>query len=213
MGTLAWLFVLAVGIAVAFFAGRMSAPRTERLRNLERERDAAAGEVRRYQEEVNAHFEKTGKLFDQLTGDYRALYEHLADGAGRLGTTDHGEVLQAAPERRKLGRDEDREPDTDKLRPDQGNTAEGAETASQEQTGPADPAPGGDQVKDHERHRGEASGTAPAAEEAAEPPATDAPDSARQSAPEQHGPDETPVDRPRAKEPDGRDATEERRKD
>ncbi len=103
MGTLAWFFVLAVAIVVAFFAGRMSAPRTARLRNLERERDAAAGELRRYQEEVNSHFETTGKLFDRLTGDYRQLYEHLSQGAQKLGSFDHGHVLQSEPERRRLG--------------------------------------------------------------------------------------------------------------
>ena len=47
MGTLAWLFVLGVGIVVSFVAGRLSAPRTARLKNLERERDSATGELRR----------------------------------------------------------------------------------------------------------------------------------------------------------------------
>jgi hypothetical protein len=37
MSTLAWLFVLIVGILVSFLAGSMAAPRTGRLKALEQE--------------------------------------------------------------------------------------------------------------------------------------------------------------------------------
>ncbi len=102
MTTLSWLFVLVVGVLVSFLAGRMAAPRTGRLKAMQEERDAASAELRRYKEEVSAHFEKTATLFNEVTGSYRNLYEHLADGSQRLGVGPDANLLQTQPERRRL---------------------------------------------------------------------------------------------------------------
>ncbi len=102
MSTFSWLFVLLVAILVSFVAGRMAAPRTGRLKSLEQERDAANAELRRYREEVSAHFEKTATLFNEVTGSYRNLYEHLAEGSQRLGLGPDAHLLQTSPERRRL---------------------------------------------------------------------------------------------------------------
>ncbi len=102
MSAVAWLLVLAVSVVVAFVVGRMTAPSTSRTKTLEHERDAAASELRRYREDVSAHFEKTATLFNQLTGNYRGLYEHLAEGSQRLGLGEDANLLHAEPERRKL---------------------------------------------------------------------------------------------------------------
>lgn len=37
-----------------------------------------------YQQAVEAHFERTGALFKDMTENYRALYEHMATGAQAL---------------------------------------------------------------------------------------------------------------------------------
>ncbi|MCC5810830.1 MAG: DUF1043 family protein [Ectothiorhodospiraceae bacterium] len=102
MSAFAWLLILAVGVVVAFVAGRMTAPGTNRTKALEHERDAATSELRRYREDVSAHFEKTATLFNQVTGSYRSLYEHLADGSQKLGLGGDANLLHAEPERRKL---------------------------------------------------------------------------------------------------------------
>ncbi|MCC5857363.1 MAG: DUF1043 family protein [Ectothiorhodospiraceae bacterium] len=143
MSTFSWLFVLVVAILVSFVAGRMAAPRTGRLKALEQERDAASAELRRYREEVSAHFEKTATLFNEVTGRYRNLYEHLAEGSQRLGLGPDAHLLQTSPERRRLeGSGTHQEGDdagTGVASPADG-PASAAEPASEERTSPEQPA-------------------------------------------------------------------------
>jgi len=102
LDTPAWLLVLFVGTVLAFIGGRLSAPATVRLQELEEERDKSSESLENYQQEVDEHFEKAGQLFDQLTGDYRTLYEHLARGANRLGVSERRESLSRMPEMQRL---------------------------------------------------------------------------------------------------------------
>ena len=102
MDTPAWLLVLFVGTVLAFIGGRLSAPSVIRLQELEEERSKSSESFENYQKEVDEHFEKTGQLFDQLTGDYRTLYEHLARGANRLGVSERRESLSRMPEMQRL---------------------------------------------------------------------------------------------------------------
>lgn len=98
MSTLMWFLVLLVAGVVSFFAGRLCAPGSARLKQLEDERDQAVSELDGYRDEVDQHFQKTAGLFDQLTLDYRRLYEHLASGARDLGIRDRQGLLRAGPE-------------------------------------------------------------------------------------------------------------------
>jgi uncharacterized protein len=104
MGTLGWLLVVAVGIALGFSVGRLWPGTTARITELERERDGAREDLKTYRQEVTRHFETTAALFDKVTADYRGLYEHLAGGARQLGAI-RGESVEmplAEPERRRL---------------------------------------------------------------------------------------------------------------
>lgn len=104
MGTVGWLLVVAIGIALGFGVGRLWPGSAARLTELERERDAAREDLKNYRQEVGAHFEATAGLFDKVTADYRSLYEHLATGARQLGAI-RGEPVElplAEPERRRL---------------------------------------------------------------------------------------------------------------
>lgn len=83
-----WLILasmLAVGILFGFFIGRSkgdtSAPK---LRELEDKLSAANEEMQEYRTQVSQHFEKTATLFNQLTNDYREVYEHLAQSSEQL---------------------------------------------------------------------------------------------------------------------------------
>lgn len=102
MSTLAWLLILLVCAVAAFFAGRYTAPRTGQLKELERQRDDAQAELRSYRENVNTHFEKTARLFNEVTVGYRTLYEHLAEGSERLGRGPDSPLLTNRPEQRQL---------------------------------------------------------------------------------------------------------------
>ena len=37
-----------------------------------------------FREEVNEHFVQTAELINQLTDSYKAVFDHLSDGAGKL---------------------------------------------------------------------------------------------------------------------------------
>jgi uncharacterized membrane-anchored protein YhcB (DUF1043 family) len=104
MGTLGWILVVVVGIALGFSVGRLWPGSAARVTELERERDAAREDLRDYQQNVSTHFERTAELFDKVTADYRGLYEHLALSARQLGAI-RGEAVEAPlaePERRQL---------------------------------------------------------------------------------------------------------------
>jgi uncharacterized membrane-anchored protein YhcB (DUF1043 family) len=105
MGTLGWLLVVAVGIALGFSVGRLWPGSAAKITELERQRDAAREDLRTYREDVSNHFERTAQLFDKVTADYRGLYEHLAVGARRLGAIpgESVEARLAEPEQRRLG--------------------------------------------------------------------------------------------------------------
>jgi uncharacterized membrane-anchored protein YhcB (DUF1043 family) len=105
MGTLGWLLVIAVGIALGFSVGRLWPGSAAKITELERQRDAAREDLRTYRQDVSNHFERTAQLFDKVTADYRGLYEHLAVGARQLSAIP-GESIEARlaePEQRRLG--------------------------------------------------------------------------------------------------------------
>ncbi len=52
-------------------------------------------ELEQYRQEVGGHFTRTAELVGEMTAQYRAVYEHLADGAQRLGG-DQAVRLEAA---------------------------------------------------------------------------------------------------------------------
>lgn len=105
MGTVGWLLVIAVGIALGFTIGRLWPGQAARITELERERDEAREDLRGYRQDVSMHFERTAQLFDKVTHDYRNLYEHLALSARQLSAIpgESSEARLAEPERRQLG--------------------------------------------------------------------------------------------------------------
>lgn len=83
-----WLILasmLAVGVLLGFFMGRnkgdTSAPR---VKELEESLAQANQDMQEYRGQVTGHFEKTAGLFNQLTNDYREVYEHLASSSEQL---------------------------------------------------------------------------------------------------------------------------------
>jgi uncharacterized membrane-anchored protein YhcB (DUF1043 family) len=105
VGTIGWLALIAVGIALGVGIGRAWPVRTAKMAELEREKDQARNELGQYREEVSAHFERTAELFDKVTADYRSLYEHLALSARQLGAIEGESTPQPLekPEQRRLG--------------------------------------------------------------------------------------------------------------
>ena len=69
------------GLGLAAFGARQNAAR---LREAERALDATREELEQYRHRVAEHFDGTSKLLHDLTLQYRAVYEHLAEGAQSL---------------------------------------------------------------------------------------------------------------------------------
>lgn len=98
---ISWLMVgamLLTGVALGFLIGRRSSAARARVRQLEgdleelrKERERAQAEIEagrekldRYRGKVADHFAGTSERLRDLTLQYRAVYNHLAEGAGEL---------------------------------------------------------------------------------------------------------------------------------
>jgi uncharacterized membrane-anchored protein YhcB (DUF1043 family) len=88
MAWLQWaLPVLILGIAavaIGFLIGRTSSDAVKRSTQLDQELRDAREELDRYRNRVVEHFSTTADLVNRMTADYRAVYEHLAQGAHQL---------------------------------------------------------------------------------------------------------------------------------
>jgi len=91
------------GFLIGLALGRSSNKAERRVRELEGELETARAEHAGYRAEVSAHFGRSSELFRDMTAQYRAVYEHLADGARTL-CPDKTDVLPAGgPEALLLG--------------------------------------------------------------------------------------------------------------
>lgn len=84
MGLLGLALVAGVALAAGFVLGRFAHPAERRCRRLEGELAALKGRFDGYKQEVGQHFARTSELVHGLTLQYRAVYEHLAEGARSL---------------------------------------------------------------------------------------------------------------------------------
>lgn len=104
-----WMWIIAVAMAAAGFMwgftfGRQgkqgdSPGATEHVKALEAEVGRLKSELGAYREQVNDHFRTTADLVNQMTGSYKAVYEHLAGGSQKLCS---GEVMLELDEAPRL---------------------------------------------------------------------------------------------------------------
>ncbi len=80
--TAAAVFVL--GLLAGALLARLVLPSRRKLRQLVMELDAARSEHQVYRGEVSHHFEKSSELVAAMTASYKAVFDHLADGAQTL---------------------------------------------------------------------------------------------------------------------------------
>lgn len=84
-----------VGLFIGYLMGRRSAPGSEQLRDMEKQLDEARGAKERFERKVNTHFTDTAAKLNLLTDNYRAVYEHLANGAVELCSEDKARAFSA----------------------------------------------------------------------------------------------------------------------
>jgi uncharacterized membrane-anchored protein YhcB (DUF1043 family) len=73
-----------VGVAVGLAIGRFVLPGTRKIKRLESEIEQLRRAHADYRSRVSSHFHKTSELVGQMTASYKAVYDHLADGAQTL---------------------------------------------------------------------------------------------------------------------------------
>lgn len=78
------LLFIGGGVLIGLALGRGNQKLAERCQELEKELESARGEFGDYRRQVGQHFDQTGELLRAMTLQYRAVYEHLADGARSL---------------------------------------------------------------------------------------------------------------------------------
>jgi uncharacterized protein len=81
-----WMLVVIAALTgvMGFFLGRYVESRSGRVKAMREELESQKKEFAEYRSQVSRHFSKTAALFSTLTGTYRNLYHHLADGCEHL---------------------------------------------------------------------------------------------------------------------------------
>lgn len=87
--------VALLGGVIGYAVGSDRAGRTGNQEAL----DALRREFDDYRSGVSAHFQETAELMQRMTGSYRMLYTHMAEGAGTLCETSDGNPHLAALQR------------------------------------------------------------------------------------------------------------------
>ena len=75
---------VAVGIGIGFIAAVLGSGKARRIKQLEEELAQTQNELSEYRGKVNEHFQKAAELFEDMTHQYRRVYQHLAQSAQTL---------------------------------------------------------------------------------------------------------------------------------
>lgn len=86
---IALLAIVAAGLGLALGRRQPRAEDLARIAELEAELAAARSSAESTKGDVDEHFEASAALFGRLARDYRALFEHWADSATKLGVSEH----------------------------------------------------------------------------------------------------------------------------
>jgi len=78
------IFIFAVGVGLGILLQRYVLSRGTQVSTLERELDKLKGEQLHLQDSIQQHFHQTSDLTQNLTNNYKALYEHLAQGSSQF---------------------------------------------------------------------------------------------------------------------------------
>jgi len=77
-------FIFAVGIGLGILLQRYVLSRGTQVATLERQIDKLKGEQLHLKDSIQHHFHQTADLTQNLTNNYKALYEHLAQGSSQF---------------------------------------------------------------------------------------------------------------------------------
>ena len=73
-----------IGIAAGFYFSILNGSEKKRLQELEAKLKEAENQMSGYKQNVTDHFVTTSNLINNMTDSYRAIYDHMSDGAKTL---------------------------------------------------------------------------------------------------------------------------------
>lgn len=73
-----------IGIAAGFYFSILNGSEKKRLQELEAKLKEAENQMSGYKQNVTDHFVTTSNLLNNMTDSYRAIYDHMSDGAKTL---------------------------------------------------------------------------------------------------------------------------------
>lgn len=76
--------VLIIAGIAGFFIGRRTTAGSQQARELEKRLDQVTRDKQHFEDRVTEHFAETATRLNALTENYRAVHEHLAEGANTL---------------------------------------------------------------------------------------------------------------------------------
>lgn len=88
---------LVAGIGIGIYLNQMGVLRSKKQIELEAQLHQARDNLQQYKQDVARHFVQTSGLINNMTQSYRAVFEHLSDGAKRLCGDDYHELLLDPP--------------------------------------------------------------------------------------------------------------------
>lgn len=93
IGTVVLMLVaLCVGVAAGYWWGRSSSDMAKQKETMEQQLGQMQREFENYRMQVNQHFGTTASLINNMTASYRAVFEHLVQGAQQLSATERTQV-------------------------------------------------------------------------------------------------------------------------
>lgn len=78
------LIGLVVGIIIGAIAMRFGNRKLRQQQTFQHELDKSKAELDRYREKLTSHFVHSAELLDNMTDDYRQLYQHIAKSSNSL---------------------------------------------------------------------------------------------------------------------------------
>ena len=84
MDIVVYLITSLVALGIGFFLGKWFAPDEKKVKALEAMLAEKEKQHDVYREQVAGHFSDTAKQFNNMTSQYRELYDHLSEGAQTL---------------------------------------------------------------------------------------------------------------------------------